>query len=136
VEVSPLQTDSFCIIHEKPKIIELRDEIGAVGKVEEFTSKSTGAVQANVTDVTLWGPFFLHHHKISEETYICSDGEGEVFLDGQIIEFGPGVRVIVKPGTVHAARPKKGCEKLVYLTVTAPAEDPSDNIFDPRGRAW
>jgi len=136
VEVSTLQTDSFCIIHEKPKIIELRDEIGTVGKAEELTSKSTGAVQANVVDVTLWGPWILHHHKEAEETYICSEGEGELFLDGQIIAFVPGARAIIKPGTVHAARPKKGCKKLVYLTITAPAEDPSDNFFDPRGRAW
>jgi mannose-6-phosphate isomerase-like protein (cupin superfamily) len=124
----------YIIVREKPKIIELNDDKGIFGIVEEITSRAVGAERANIAKIILWGPDILHTHKETEETYICVKGEGEIFLIDQIFEFIPGVRVIVRPGILHAAKPKKG--KLVFLCVSSPAFNPKDVYNDPRGRAW
>lgn len=129
---------SYCyiIVSEKPKIIEFNDDKGIFGKVEEITSRAVGAERANIAKIILWGPDILHIHKETEETYICVKGEGEIFLIDQIFEFIPGVRVIVRPGILHAAKPKKNSRKLVFLCVSSPAFRPEDVYNDPRGRAW
>jgi len=126
----------FIIINEKPKIIKFIDDKGIFGKVEKITSRAVGAERVNVAKIILWGPDILHTHKETEETYICVEGEGEIFLIDQIFEFIPGVRVIVRPGTLHAAKPKKNSGKLVFLCVSSPAFKPGDVYNDPRGRAW
>jgi len=137
-----LTKTKYIIIKEKPKIIEFIDDkgifgTGVFGKAEEITSRAVGAERTNVAKITLWGPDILHTHKETEETYICVEGEGEIFLIDQIFEFIPGVRVIIRPGILHAARPKKNGRKLlVFLCVSSPAFKPEDVYNDPRDRAW
>lgn len=127
---------NFTIVSEKPNIVEISDRKEVFGEVEEITSRAVGAERANIVKVTLWGPDILHTHKKAEETYICVEGEGELYLDGQIVDFVPGIRVIIAPGTLHAARPKKEWGKLVLLCVASPAFDPNDVYEDPRARKW
>lgn len=126
----------FTVVSEKPNIVEFNDDKEFFGEVEEITSRAVGAERANVAKVTLWGPDVLHTHKEAEETYICLEGEGKLFLDGRIIDFVPGIRVIVAPGTLHAARPKEEFGKLVLLCMASPAFSPDDVYEDPRGRKW
>jgi len=123
------------IISEKPNIVELGDGKEMFGEVEEITSRAVGAERANVAKVTLWGADVLHAHKEAEETYICLEGEGELYLDGQIFEFIPGIRVIIKPGMLHAAKPKDRFGKLIFFCISSPAFNPVDVYEDPRGRA-
>ncbi len=127
---------NFTVVSEKPNIVEFNDGKEVFGEVEEITSRAVGAERANVAKVTLWGPDVLHTHKEAEETYICLEGEGELYIDGQIIDFVPGIRVIIAPGTLHAARPKKEWDKLVLLCVASPAFSPTDVYEDSRGRKW
>lgn len=126
----------FTVVKEKPNIVKFSDDKEVFGEVEEITSRAVGAERANVARVTLWGADVLHAHKEAEETYICQEGKGELFLDGKITDFVPGVRAIIAPGTLHAARPKEEFGKLVLLCVASPAFSPDDVYEDPRGRKW
>ncbi|PIR72986.1 MAG: hypothetical protein COV26_00965 [Candidatus Nealsonbacteria bacterium CG10_big_fil_rev_8_21_14_0_10_36_23] len=122
---------NFIIVSEKPNVVKI-----LFGTVEEITSRIVGAERTNVAKVVLWGPDVLHCHKEAEETYICLEGEGDICLDNEIFDFVPGTRVIIGPGTLHAARPKETCERLILLCVSSPAFDPKDVYEDPRGRTW
>lgn len=129
------------IITDEPNIVELREGGEVFGKVEEITSKALGAKRTNVAKVTLLGPDVLHSHGEAEETYICLEGQGELYLgelylDGQVFDFVPGMRVIIDPGIQHAARPNKDFERLVILCVSSPPFDPNDVYEDSRGRRW
>lgn len=130
-----MKTKSFILIRKKANIVKLYNNKKVFGKIEEITSKAVGAQRVNVAKVTLWGPDILHYHKKSEETYICLDGKGEIFINGKIFKFVKGVRVIIKPKTIHAARPKKK-SKLVFLCVASPAFSPDDVVEDPRQQNW
>jgi mannose-6-phosphate isomerase-like protein (cupin superfamily) len=124
------------IVETEPLIFELKDEDEVFGQVKEITSRSIGARRANVAEITLWAADIIHKHKKNEETYICLEGEGEIYLDGRIIDFPPGTRVIIRPGVQHAARPKDTHSELTFLCVSSPAFDPNDVYEDPRGRKW
>lgn len=127
---------SFIIIDGAPKIVRLEDEDEVFGKVKEIIPTEAGAKKAGLAVVTLWGPDIIHHHRKAEEIYACFKGEGYIFLAGKVYNFVPGVRVIIKPGTLHAARPKKPDEKLVFLCVSSPTFDPKDMFEGPCGRIW
>ncbi len=132
-----METNTVIITKErKPNIVKLQHWNDTFGEVEEITSRNLGAERANVVKVTLQGRDILHSHKEAEETYVCLEGEGELFLDDQIVKFVPGVKVIIKPGTVHAARPKRNQSKLVFLCISSPPFSSDDVINDPRGRRW
>ena len=122
---------NFIIVSDKPHVNKI-----LFGTVEEITSRSIGAERTNVAKVILWGPDVLHRHKEAEETYICLEGEGDIYLDGEIFDFVPGTRVIIGPGTLHAARPKGTCERLILLCISSPAFDPKDVYENYRGRTW
>jgi len=122
----------------KPKVVKLKHWRDTFGEVEELISESLGAGRVGVAKVTLTSQDILHWHKETEETYICLKGEGEIFLDGEIVRFIPGVSVIIRPGTVHAARPRSrwGKDELVFFCISSPAFNPDDVINDLRGRRW
>gem|GEM_PF-2075413 len=126
----------YIIITEKPIVVELQQKGIVFGKIEEITSTGFGAERTNLSKVTLWGPDILHTHNKAEETYFCLEGAGEIFLNGKIYEFNPGTSVIIKPGTLHAARPKKNSGNLVFQCVSAPAFSYEDMVEDPVGRLW
>ena len=127
---------SFVVIRTNPKVVKMEDDKGGFGELEELTSRELGAERVNVVRISLWCPDFLHYHEISEETYICLEGEGELFLGDRVIRFNPGTRSIIRPGTLHAARPRLFGWKLVFLCVSSPAFDPADVYNDPVGRRW
>lgn len=126
------------IITEKPREITLQEGGVVFGRVTELTSRDWDAERANVALVTLMGPDLIHYHNNGEETYVCLQGSGELLLGAAteiIIPFCEGVRVIIRPGTSHAARPLPG-QELVFICVSSPAFDPHDAYNDPRGRNW
>jgi len=125
------------IIQEEPKVVELKDGEVVFGTVEEITSWAVGARQADVTRITLTGPDFVHINNRTEETYIYESGRGKILLGNEIFEFNPGTRVIIPPGTLHAAKPYDSFPQFVFLRVASPPFDPEDVFYpDPRGRNW
>jgi len=131
-------SDNYIVIQrqERPKIIKVKDGNKVFGEIYEITSRAIGAERVNVAKVILWGPDFLHFHKRAEETYICTEGAGEIFLDEEIFDFVLGTRVIIKPKVIHAARPKKDLTRLVFTCVSSPAFSYMDVVKDTRGRVW
>lgn len=120
---------------EAPLVVELQDGEEFFGEVEEVTSRGLGAEWTSLAKVTLWAADFIHSHTHAEETYYCVEGKGRIYLNGKIREFCPGDRVIIKPGTLHAAKPK-GLSKLVFWCISSPAFNPIDVFEDERGRNW
>lgn len=126
----------FKIIEGTPKKMPLEYFSKPFGLVNEIVSGSDGADRASWANITLWGADVLHSHKVAQEIYIYSHGgAGKIFLDGKILAFKRGMRVIINPGVVHAAKPLKG--KILYFAcVSTPAFNPADVYVDPRGREW
>ncbi len=124
------------IVQKKPKMVELRDGDIVFGQVEEITSRAVGVEGANLASVTLTGPDFVHINNRAEETYIYELGMGKILLGDKIYDFGPDTRVIIPPGTPHAAKPYDSFPQFVFLCVSSPAFDPADVHPDPRGRNW
>ena len=124
------------IVQAKPNIVELKDGDEVFGTVEEITSRAVGAEGANLARITLMGPDFVHTHDGAEETYVYELGMGKILLGDQISEFGPGARVIIPPGTPHAAKPANSFPQVVFLCLSGPPFDPEDVHPDPRGRNW
>jgi len=134
LEVSTLAKHPFVIVKDESGVVRLTDEINEVfGTVKEITSRALGAEGANLAEVTLFGPDVTHYHKKNEETYI-SKADGEIFINEEIHDFSAGTRVIIAPGTLHAARPKGVGENLTFLCVSGPPFDPEDVFNDSRGR--
>lgn len=132
--------DGYVLIGEeqKPNIVEFKHWKDTFGRAEELTSAVLGARQANISRITLTGRDILHYHKVAEETYVCREGEGYLFLNGKIVRFSRGDIVVIHPGTVHAAMPTRRDTKLelVFWCVSSPPFDPKDVFNDPRGRRW
>ena len=66
-----------------------------------------------------------HYHKRTTELYFVLEGQGQLELDGQIFNVGPGWSALIKPGCRHRA-----IGKLKILNVPVPAFDSEDEFFD------
>jgi mannose-6-phosphate isomerase-like protein (cupin superfamily) len=66
-----------------------------------------------------------HYHKKMTEVYYVLEGTGQLELDGQLFDVGPGSAALIKPGCRHRA-----IGKLKILNVPIPAFDPQDEYFD------
>ena len=66
-----------------------------------------------------------HYHKRMTEIYYVLEGTGQMELDGELFEVGPGSTVMIKPGCRHRA-----IGQLKIINVPVPAFDPSDEWFD------
>ena len=66
-----------------------------------------------------------HYHKKLTELYYVLEGEGQMELDGRIVDIRPGSAIMIKPGCRHRA-----VGKLKILNVPIPAFDPQDEWFD------
>ena len=66
-----------------------------------------------------------HYHKRMTEFYYVLEGHGQIELDEQLFDIGPGSAVMIRPGCRHRA-----IGKLKILNVSVPAFDPDDEWFD------
>lgn len=108
------------------------------GQVKEIVSRRHRITNVGLAIVTLWGPDIMHYHENTREIYICKEGEGEIYFEQNIYNFNPGKIVIIDPGTLHAARPKRGFDELIFECISTPSFDPHD-FFEPKppdGRNW
>ena len=67
----------------------------------------------------------VHYHKKLTEIYYILEGEGQMELDGSLVDVRPGCAILIKPGCRHRA---VGAMKI--LNVVIPAFDPDDEWFD------
>lgn len=66
-----------------------------------------------------------HYHKKLTEIYYILEGTGQMQLDGQLIDVGPGSTILIRPGCRHRA-----IGKMKILNVPIPRFDPDDEWFD------
>lgn len=50
--------------------------------------------------------FLTYGAHADQEGFVIAEGEGEVYLDGEIRPVGPGTVLILQPGVSHAFRSK------------------------------
>ena len=69
-----------------------------------------------------------HYHAETEEIYYVVEGGGEMELDGERRQVGPGDAVLIPPGARHQIR--AGAEgRLRFLCCCAPAYRHEDTFF-------
>lgn len=67
-----------------------------------------------------------HYHKLSEEFYFVLDGAGEMTIDGETCQVGPGDAILIPAGARHTIRAK---QSLRFLCCCAPAYSHEDTYF-------
>lgn len=69
-----------------------------------------------------------HYHAASEELYYLLEGSGELELDGERREVGPGDAVLIPPGARHSFT--GGAEGARFLCCCAPPYSHDDTFLD------
>ena len=70
-----------------------------------------------------------HYHADTEEIYFVTAGRGEMELDGERVELGPGETVAIPPGAWHEIT-ALGEEELRFLCCCAPPYRHEDTYFE------
>lgn len=70
-----------------------------------------------------------HYHKVSEEIYFITSGQGEMELDGEVRKVGPGDGILIPPGAWHELK-NTGSEDLALLCCCAPPYQHDDTYFE------
>lgn len=88
-----------------------------------FTDDPDQIASLHVVDITVDAK--THYHKKLTEIYYILEGSGQMELDGDLVDVGPGSTILIKPGCRHRA-----IGEMKILNVPVPAFDPSDEWFD------
>ena len=88
-----------------------------------FTDDPDKIASLHVVDISIDAK--THYHKKLTEIYYILEGAGQMELDGELVDVGPGSTVLIKPGCRHRA-----IGKMRILNVPVPAFDPDDEWFD------
>ena len=88
-----------------------------------FTDDPDKIASLHVVDISVDAR--THYHKKLTEIYYILEGTGQMELDGELFDVGPGSTVLIKPGCRHRA-----IGKMKILNVPVPAFDPNDEWFD------
>jgi len=67
-----------------------------------------------------------HYHKLSEEFYFILEGSGEMEIDGETRQVGPGDAILIPPGAWHEIR---AGQPLRFLCCCAPPYSHEDTYF-------
>jgi mannose-6-phosphate isomerase-like protein (cupin superfamily) len=70
-----------------------------------------------------------HYHAASEELYVLLDGAGEMEVDGDRADVGPGDAVLIPPGARHQIRARDDAP-LRFLCCCSPPYSHDDTFFD------
>lgn len=68
-----------------------------------------------------------HYHAETEELYVLLDGEGEMEIEGERREVGPGDAILIPAGAWHQIR--AGADELRFLCCCAPPYRHEDTFF-------
>ena len=88
-----------------------------------FTDDPDKIASLHVVDISIDAK--THYHKKLTEIYYILEGAGQMELDGELVDVGPGSTVLIKPGCRHRA-----IGKMRILNVPVPAFDPDDEWID------
>ena len=88
-----------------------------------FTDDPDKIASLHVVDISIDAK--THYHKKLTEIYYILEGAGQMELDGELVDVGPGSTVLLKPGCRHRA-----IGKMRILNVPVRAFDPDDEWFD------
>ena len=66
-----------------------------------------------------------HYHRQHTEVYLILEGEGQLELDGEIINVKPMTSVLIKPGCRHRA-----IGEMRIVNISIPSYDADDEWFD------
>ena len=67
-----------------------------------------------------------HYHKLAEEFYFILEGTGEMEMDGETRDVGPGDAILIPAGAWHTIAAR---EALRFLCCCAPAYAHEDTYF-------
>lgn len=74
--------------------------------------------------------FREHYHLLAEEVYYILQGNGEVFVQGEIRKVKPGDIVLIPPGHRHRIlNPSSASQNLVFLAVSTPPHSRDDEYI-------
>ena len=68
-----------------------------------------------------------HYHKLAEEFYFILEGSGEIELDGEGRNVGPGDAILIPPGAWHTI---VATEPLRFLCCCSPPYSHEDTQFE------
>jgi mannose-6-phosphate isomerase-like protein (cupin superfamily) len=68
-----------------------------------------------------------HYHRAVTEVYYVLEGTGQMELNDETVEVGPGSVITIEPGTRHRLTSVAGVRTIVF---GIPAFDPEDEYFD------
>ncbi len=88
-----------------------------------------GAVNQSLAEAVVEanGETDRHYHALTEELYVMLAGTGEMEVDGERREVGPGDAILIPPGAWHQIR--AGSEELRFLCCCAPPYRHEDTFF-------
>lgn len=72
-----------------------------------------------------------HFHPATEEIYYVLEGSGEMRIDGDAREVGPGDAIAIPPGATHQIR-NTGRQVLKFLCCCAPGYEHDDTVLIER----
>ena len=98
---------------------------------ELFGLPTGGTAQQSLAEARLapGGRTQRHYHAVTEEIYFVTAGRGEMELDGERVELGPGETVAIPPGAWHEIT-ALGAEELRFLCCCAPPYRHEDTFLD------
>jgi mannose-6-phosphate isomerase-like protein (cupin superfamily) len=111
-------------------------QLSSLASVEPFTTKDGSTIrELHHTDQQSLAEASLakeqatqrHYHRATEEIYFVLAGRGEMEVDGERREVGPGDAVLIPPGAWHEIR---ALEPLRFLCCCAPPYRHEDTFFD------
>jgi mannose-6-phosphate isomerase-like protein (cupin superfamily) len=93
-----------------------------------FTQRAFAGSAGNVASlhvVDIQEDSRTHYHKKMTEIYLVLEGEGQMELDGELIQVRPMTAIYIRPGCRHRA-----IGRLKIINVPVPAFDEADEWFD------
>ena len=70
-----------------------------------------------------------HYHKAMEEIYYVVDGEGEVYINNNLIKISPGSAILIPVNTIHQIK-NTGSTILKFISIDSPPFIDSDIYTD------
>ena len=98
------------------------------GTLVELAGPATGLCQMGVAwvEVDIGATSPAHWHEQTEEVYSVIEGQGTMYLDGEVFAVTRGDVISIRRGVVHAIK-NPGPEPLRLIVATAPGYDEADD---------
>jgi mannose-6-phosphate isomerase-like protein (cupin superfamily) len=98
--------------------------------IRSLLDRGTAAVQnQSLAEATLEAGHATerHYHRASEELYYVVEGRGEMEIDGERADVGPGDAILIPPGAWHQLT--AGARRVRILCCCAPPYSDDDTFF-------